>query len=375
MAATKKNGTIIVKVALVNYMHPYSGIGKYSFNLFRTFRKQRKNVRMYYLETRHNKLPGQPGITKIRKDTPFFELNKTVIPYFYFPTKIPDGCDVYHGTSQFLAKLAHYRKPTVITHHDIRPILIAHDLKMRAVGMAVKHLLNFYKEADKIITVSERGKEILSGLKIVPDDKIVPINHGFDPKIYRPIPKSLARRKLGLPQDARIILNIGAEEPMKKVPLVMESVRRVQKVEPNLLFVRVGGGVQSGGYWKAREDLKKKLRIKHFRNVPETEMPYIYSSADVFISPNVYDEGFNYPPLEAMACGVPIMTSNMKIFEKWGLQIPSNPRDLAESILKVINNKSLSRRLSKKSLKGSKEFSLEKEARATYRVYEEVSRR
>lgn len=364
-----------MKIALVNYMHPFSGIGKYCFNIFKTLRKERKQIDMVYLETRHNKTPSLPGMIKIKKDTPFFELNKTILPYFYFPRKIPKGYDVYHASSQYLAQVAHFRKPCVITHHDIRPILIAHDMKMRAIGMTLKYLLKSYREAEKIITISDRGKEILSSLKIIPDDKIKVIYHGFDQNIYRPISKSVARKRLGLPQDAKIVLNIGTEEPMKKISLLFEAMKKVQKTEENVVLVRVGGAVESGGYWKASGNLKKQIEIKHFKNIPEELMPYVYSSADVFVSPNAYDEGFNYPPLEAMACGVPIMTSNMKIYEKWGLTIPDSSKELSEMILDVLTNKTLASRLSRKSLKGSKEFSLEKEAKSTYEVYEEVCKK
>jgi len=364
-----------MRIALVNYMHPFSGIGKYSFNIFKALRKKRKQIDMLYLETRHNKLPNSPGIMKIKMDTPFFELNKTILPYFYFPRKIPEGYDVYHASNQFLAQVADFRRPCVITHHDIRPMLIAHDIKMRAVGIALKYLLKSYKNAEKIITVSDRGKEILSGLKIIPDEKIRAIYHGVDPKIYRPIRKSVARKRLGLPQDAKIVLNIGAEEPMKKVSLILEAMKNVQQIDSNVILTRVGGAVESGGYWKTGHSLKKKLEIKHFKNVPEELMAYIYSSADVFLSPNVYDEGFNYPPLEAMACGVPIMTSNMKVFEKWGLTIPDSPKELSEMILSILNSRTLSRKLSMRSLRGSREFSLEREVKSTYEVYEEICRR
>jgi glycosyltransferase involved in cell wall biosynthesis len=162
---------------------------------------------------------------------------------------------------------------------------------------------------------------------------------------------------------------------MKKVSLILEAMKRVQQSDSNVILTRVGGAVESGGYWKTGHDLKKQLEIKHFKNVPEGLMPCIYSAADVFLSPNVYDEGFNYPPLEAMACGVPIMTSNMKVFEKWGLTIPDSPKELSEMILSILNSRTLSRKLSMRSLRGSREFSLEREVKSTYEVYEEICRR
>jgi glycosyltransferase involved in cell wall biosynthesis len=364
-----------MKVAMANYFHPFSGIGKYPFNLFKTFRKQRKQVDMIYLENRHNKIKSQPGIKKVRLDTPYIELNKTILPYFYFPTKMPDGYDVYHAANQFLSRIAIYKKPCVITHHDIRPIVLPHDFKMRAIGFTLKYLLKFYKKASHIISISNEAKQSLLDLRIVPEEKITVIYHGYDADIYKPIKKSVARKKLGLPQDAKIVLNVGTEDKMRRLTLLFKSMIEIQKTEPEVLLVRVGGSAASGGYWKTSEDLKEQVKMRQFKNVLEEDMPLIYSAADVLVSPQAYSEGFTYPPLEGMACGLPIMTSNMRVFEKWGPMIPNNHKELSEMVLRILNNKSVHSKMSKKSLEGAKEFSLAKEAKATYEVYEEASRK
>lgn len=364
-----------MKVALINYFHPFSGIGKYPFNLLHFYRKERKKVDMIYFESRHNKIPDQHGVIKIKRDTPSIELNKSILPYFYFPKKIPDGYDVYHATNQYLSRVTLYKRPCVITHHDIRPIAFPHDIKMRAIGIILKQLLKFYRKTDKIIAITNEAKEALLKMKIVPEEKIKVIYHGYNAEIYKPIKKSTARGKLGLPQDAKIVLHVGTEDPMRRVSLILETMKEMQKIDPNVLFIRVGGSVFSGGYWKTKEQLKRQINMKQFKNVPEEEMPLIYNSADLFLAPQVYDEGFFYPAVEAMACGTPIATSNMKIFEQWGMVIPNDPKELAEMILKTLNNKSLRNKLSKKALKGAKNFSMKKEAKSTYAVYEEVCKK
>jgi len=363
-----------MKVALVCYFHPFSGIGKYPFNLFSVFRRQKKPVDMVYLETRHNRIEERQGILKVKKDMKLIEINKTLLPYFYFPLKIPEGYGVYHATNQYLSRVALYRTPCVITHHDIRPIALAHDIKMRLVGLTLRYLLKFYRRAKEIIAISNEAKQSLLDLKIVPKEKIHVVYHGYDDMIYRPVKKSVARKKLGLPQDAKIVLNIGTEDPMRRVSLILEAMKEIQKSEPDAMLVRVGGSMQSGGYWQANEKLKREVNLKQMKNIPEEEMPYIYSAADVFVAPQAYNEGFSYPPLEAMACGTPLMISNMKIFEKWAAPISNNPRVLSENILKILNNSTLSQKLSKKSLRGAKHFSLEKEAQKTYEVYEMASK-
>ena len=168
-----------MKVALANYFHPFSGIGKYPFNLLKVYRKQKKQVDMVYFETRHNRIPDYKGIIKVKGDTPFFEINKAVLPYFYFPKQLPDGYDVYHAGNQYLARIALYRKPCVITHHDIRPMVLAHDMKMRLIGFTLKYLLKFYRKAAKIIAISNEAKQSLLDLNIVPEEKIKVIYHVY----------------------------------------------------------------------------------------------------------------------------------------------------------------------------------------------------
>ena len=78
----------MMKVALACYFHPFSGIGKYPFNLFNVFRRQKKAVDMIYLETKHNRIEDRPGILKVKKDMKFIEINKTLLPYFYFRNQV-----------------------------------------------------------------------------------------------------------------------------------------------------------------------------------------------------------------------------------------------------------------------------------------------
>ncbi len=363
-----------MKIALVNNSHPFSGMGKYAFNLLNSYMRQKKSVEMFYLETPDNKIKSLNGVNKIQRNLGSIELNKTLLPYFIFPKKIPEGYNVYHATNQFLARLALYKPRCVITHHDIRPIILSHDLKMWMVGRVLRYLLKSYKKAHKIIAIADVIKEDLLKLKIIPEEKITIVYHGYDKGLYKPMSKKSARKKLGLPQDIKILLNVGAEEPIKNIPLLLEATRIIQKVE-KVLLVRVGGGITSGGYWKTSESLKTGIDIKEFKNVSEKDMPLIYNAADVFIAPYTYDEGFMFPPLESMACGVPTVLSNLKTFEQGSIRAPNDPQGLAEVVLKILNNSLLHRKLSRKALKMAERFSMETHLKNTYRVYEEVSKK
>lgn len=363
------------KIALVNNAHPFSGMGKYAFNLFENYRKQNKNVKMFYLETKTNKIGNKKGVMKIRKDLHFIQLNKTVLTYYWFPKKIPAGFNLYHATNQFLAKLAKYRRPCIITHMDMRPIILPTDISMRLTGLALKQLLGYYKYADKIIALDEIVKDQLIERKIVPEEKVNVIYPGFNPEVYKPVKKTVARRRLGLSMDKKIVINVGSEEPIKNIPLVLEVSKRLQEEIKNLMLIRIGGSKHSGSYWKISQKLKKEVNLREYSSVPEEEMCYFYSAADVCITPVSYSEGFMFPPLEAMACGTPSIVSSVlaKAFGDGSLVVKELKVKLwKDAVYAVLTDKKLAKKLSRKGLKCAKKFTLEKSLKATWRIYESV---
>ncbi|MBI2542866.1 MAG: glycosyltransferase family 4 protein [Candidatus Aenigmarchaeota archaeon] len=364
-----------MKVALVNNHHPFSGAGKYAFNLLTNFRKFNKNVKMFYLETDSNKIEEISGVEKIKKNLGFTELNKSLLPYFWFTRKIPDGFDVYHATNQFLSKLAKYHKNCVITHMDIRPIAYPYDFRMKMVGVMLKHLLKYYKYAAKILALSEVVKNELLEMGVVEEYVVDVVYPGYDPKVYKPFPKSKARKKLNLPQDAKIVINVGSEEPVKNIPMLINAVDQLQSGIPEIMLVRIGGSKESGKYWEKEIDAKNRINIMELQKIPESEMHLYYNAADVCVTPVLYGEGFLFPPLEAMACGTPsIVSDELKVFEKGSLVVPKDSiEELKDAIYKVLTKNSLSKQLSKKGLRDAKNFTLEKNVKNTYKAYEEIA--
>lgn len=364
-----------MKVVLVNNYHPFSGAGKYAFNLFKNFKKSGKNVKMFYLETNDNKIGDLKGVEKINKSFFLTEINKTILPYFWFTSKIPDGFDIYHATNQFLAKLAKYHKNCLITHMDIRPIAFPYDLRMRLIGTMLKQLLKYYKYAAKILALSQVVKDEIVEMGVVDESVVDVIYPGYDPGTYKPLAKNKAREKLGLPQNAKIIINVGSEEPVKNIPMLMDTVYQLQKEVPELMLIRVGGSKESGKYWHEKSDIKSKINIKEVQKVPESEMYLYYNAADVCVTPVLYGEGFLFPPLESMACGTPsIVSDELKVFERGSLVVGKKDMEgLKDAVYKVLTNSTLSKTLSKKGIKEAKNFTLEKNVKKTFEAYEDVA--
>ena len=110
--------------------------------------------------------------------------------------------------------------------------------------------------------------------------------------------------------------------------------------------------------------------------VDDKDLPELYNCADVFVYPSFY-EGFGLPPLEAMACGVPVITSNTsslpEVVGDAGIMInPTDVNSLCDSIYNLLNDMELQNRMRTKGLERSKLFSWEKAANEILEIYEEL---
>lgn len=131
---------------------------------------------------------------------------------------------------------------------------------------------------------------------------------------------------------------------------------------------------------KAREKLEKLIKELNLKEdviflgyVPTEELPKFYNAADLFVYPSLY-AGFGLPPLEAMACGTPVITSNLsslpEVVGNAGIMInPYDKNQLVKAMYKVLTDKNLRENLIKKGLERAKIFNWEKAARETLRVY------
>ncbi len=105
-------------------------------------------------------------------------------------------------------------------------------------------------------------------------------------------------------------------------------------------------------------------------------LPHLYSGADVFVSPSLY-EGFGLPPLKAMACGVPVITSNTsslpEVVDNAGIMVdPNDVNSLCEAMYNVLKYKKLWHHMSKKGLERAKLFSWKEAAKKILGIYDEV---
>ncbi|MFH1663565.1 MAG: glycosyltransferase family 1 protein [archaeon] len=351
----------------MNNFAPKTGIGKYSFNLLESV-SDSVEIEMLYLESKDNRITEPNNkIKKITQQFSFPVFNKSLSWYYFFPSRIPKGYSLYHLSSQFLARTAEFRKPCIITHMDLAPVLFPKEYPFLTSFLA-KKVLSFYSKMDKILTISEKAKKELIDFLGIEKEKVVSIPLGFDERIFFPVNKAEARKKLNLPLDKKIILNIGSEEPRKNIPCLLNACKKLEIELKNTLLLRIGN--RNPEY----DSLKKGMNLTELNKVPEKLLQLYYSAADLFIFPATYEGGFAFPPLEAMACGTPtIVGEELELFKEGAVITDvSDFNKVFDSAKKILLNESLAVKMSQKAITASKQFTLKEEARKTTEVYNEV---
>jgi glycosyltransferase involved in cell wall biosynthesis len=231
------------------------------------------------------------------------------------------------------------------------------------------------QKASRIIAVSYNTRNDLIKYLKIPEDRIVVIYNGVDHNIFKPYNIKL--------HDRPYILYVGSERPRKNLSRLFEAFSKLKSEFPQLKLVKVGA---CGRFKKYRTDLEAKLNslgitqdVIFVEHTPEIDLARYYSSAALLAYPSLY-EGFGLPPLEAMACGCPVVTSNNsslpEVVGDAGIMVnPYNTNSLAEAMMRVLSNQELRENMIRKGLEQSAKFSWEETARQTLEVYNKVAGR
>lgn len=265
----------------------------------------------------------------------------------------------------------------VITIHDLSSLLYP---LINIHGMWAHKLFGTktIKNVDKVITVSESTKrDAIKYLRTI-EEKIQVIYNGKDER-FKPLnQKEVDEFKEKFNFNFSFILFVGVLHPRKNIPTLIKAYYKLKKngIKHKLIIAGGGKGWQYKEIFKTVERLNLQKDVIFMGYVPDDDLPKIYNAADLFVFPSIY-EGFGLPPLEAMACGTPVITSNAGslpgVVGDAGIMV--NPYDvdgLAKAMHEVLNNEGMGVDMVKKGLERAKMFSWEKCAKETLEVYEEV---
>ena len=283
---------------------------------------------------------------------------------------------LFHGTNYEIPLWG--RQPTVATIHDLSILLHADKHEEHLARRARRRLPLMARKASKIITATESVKrEICEHLRVSPDK--IAVTPYAPRRSFRPVPSQETvetRRRLGVEDE--FILFVGTIEPRKNLLTLArafdEIMRRTEQRPQLVITGREGWLVDELYSFIEKAGIRDRMLFTGY--VAEYDLRALYSSCRVTIYPSLY-EGFGLPPLEAMACGAPVITSSIQtILETVGeaarMVPPTDHQGLARAILEVIENEDERARLASAGLKRAAEFSWERTARLTMEVYAEV---
>jgi len=284
---------------------------------------------------------------------------------------------ITHIVAHDLAYLLNFipLEKTIVTCYDLMHLVYYRKRFSPFWQLNIKGL----KKADRIITISNFSKnEIVKCLKYS-KDKIDVIHPGVDyNRYYQKRSKEILKR-YNISENKKIILYVGSEHPRQNVPFLIKGFAELKKVLPGTKLLKIGNPQWPG----AREKLEKLIRKLNLKNdvvflgyIPEEELPKFYNAADLFVYPCLY-AGFGIPLLEAMACGVPVITSNLtslpEVVGTAGKTIdPLNQKELTEAMYNVLTNEILREEMIIKGLERAKIFTWEKSAQQTLEVYNKM---
>ncbi|MFZ5366153.1 MAG: glycosyltransferase family 4 protein [Patescibacteria group bacterium] len=357
---------------------PGTGVASYTENLVENLLKlDRGNEYVLFFSSLRAKI--QNSKLKIKNDNSKFKIFKFppllleflwnrlhLVPIETFTGKL----DIFHS-SDWLEPPA--RCPKVTTIHDLAIFKYPETFVPRGghdIVSNLKRKLEWVKKESKlIIAVSESTKKDIVEILGIPEERIRVIYEACNTEFTERAKENTekVKRKYGIEGD--YILAVGTLEPRKNLKRVIEAFSLLTGSVPVTLVIagKFGWGTEISN------DKFQMTNIKLLGYVPKEDLPALYAGAQVFVYPSLY-EGFGLPILEAMACGCPVVTSNVSSMPEVAgeaaiLVDPLNVEDITLGIIKALKNR---KELIRKGLKRSVKFSWEKTAQETLRVYQKA---
>lgn len=268
--------------------------------------------------------------------------------------------------------------PFILTIHDASLFLFG-GYHPRARHATIRLMLPFVaRRAAAVITVSQHARQDLLRVLKLPDEK-VHVVHEAAPEHFRPVEDPIEleniRQRYQLPQE--FLLYVGTLEPRKNLVRVVHALHQVRCAGlPHKLVIAGPRGWMMDDFEREVQAAGLQDAVQYLGYIPTHHLPGLYSLATVFVFPSLY-EGFGLPPLEAMACGTPVLSSNRSsLLEVCGdaayLVDPESVMNIADGIICLLKDGNLRQELSARGLARARQFSWQRAAEQTLDVYRQV---
>jgi len=378
---------VVISTRAIYPFHGYGGMERYYYNLAKHLVEQGIKVEIVTSQDKSgNRVVEFDGI-KYTFIPPNFN-RKPFMSLWYYPFSLnvkkyleKIRFDVLHGTAgTYPYSNLRNRKPVIVQPFGLEPFKIEGIrgllLKILFYRMSKRNMEN----ADAIASEGELQTKEIIDLFGVPREKIFYLPVGVDLDIIEQYLKNspLSKEDYNLQDADLVLINVNRLAPNKGVPYLIESLKILNE-ELNVKLIMVGSGPEEGNIKKKINDLELQDKVLHFKNISDEKMFQLFTLAEVSVTPTLY-EGLPTVVLEAMACGKPIVASNVSEIPqvvKNGINgflvPPANSKAIADAVLKIYD-KNLFMKMSKSSKKIIKNYDWSKIAKMAVKKYEELAK-
>ena len=303
---------------------------------------------------------------------------------FWDDVKVPNllenfNMELYHVPQNGVGLSGNVNCPKTITLHDIIPLRMPQTVSDRYLRIFNEEMPKILDNCDGIITVSEFSKLDIAEEFNFPKEKIF-VTHLAAEDIYRPIDRAYCKKfiKDNYKIADNFILYVGGYSPRKNIIGILEAFSLLKdNLKEDLKIVITGKkGISYEIYKNKAIELGISNSVIFTDFIPLNDLPIFYNACEFLVYPSFY-EGFGLPPLEAMACGVPVIASNVtslpEVCRNSAILIDPNDIDeLCYSMERVLTDSFLKLTMIERGLSTSNNYSWKNTALNTIKAYESI---
>jgi glycosyltransferase involved in cell wall biosynthesis len=363
-----------IDARLIHYQQ--AGISRYTLQLIEALARCDSDDEFYILQSFKSKKPILDRPSFVRK--PLFTPSHHPLEQITLPIELSTkGLDVLHSPD-FIPPFRRNCR-SVITIHDLAFLLYPHVLTKESARY-YGQIDEAVRSTDAVIAVSQATKRDIIRLVGCPEHKIRVIYEAASPffrSIRSPELRERVRQRFGI--ESPFILCQGTIEPRKNIPMLLRALRQLlDDYHPQVKLVLSGAkGWLFDDVFDVVQELQLVDDVIFTGRVSNEELLWLYNAAELLVAPSIY-EGFGLIPLEAMACGTPVVVSNVsslpEVVSDAGLLVdPNSVEELVVAMWRLLTDSELISSLREKGIRRAAHFSWEKAARETLDLYHSLA--